>query len=231
MTVPEDQNKSAKGGSGNGGVGKSRHFSLPVELLAAIILALGGIAAAKLSYDNGEYNGRQAAIAERQPTIEALRTSVALPPPTRIITVTASGNNIEELSYTIPVFASKFPIDTTHISIQKDDDVQIIVQGDDANWSCNLDEQNREELASAEGLIGVRNDRNLVRSANLCELIGYIQNSNYFRVGSYEQFIAEESGTLYLGANDWKDCDWNCYSDNKGTLSVRVVVLRKKTSN
>jgi hypothetical protein len=75
MLTPDEASNSANASSGNGGSGRSRRFSLPVEILAAIILALGGITAAKLSYDNGEYNGRQAKIAELQPTIDTLRTS------------------------------------------------------------------------------------------------------------------------------------------------------------
>lgn len=80
MTTSTGEGKSANGGSGRSGDGKSRRFSLPTELLAAIILALGGIVAAKLSYDNGEFNGRQTKAAELQPTIEAAQTAIAATP-------------------------------------------------------------------------------------------------------------------------------------------------------
>ena len=121
-----------------------------------------------------------------------------------------------EQIYHDQVFASTYPFADTNVSIQKDDVVQVIVQGDDANWNCG------KGTTSAEGLFGDRWDGHIVPSANQCELVGYIQEGVFLRIGAYEQFEATESGSLHLGAND----DPDQMGDNSGTLVVRIIVTR-----
>ena len=43
-----------------------------------------------------------------------------------------------------------------------------------------------------------------------------------FRIGAYEEFLATEPGSLYLGAND----DPTQMDDNSGTLEVDIIVTR-----
>ena len=121
-----------------------------------------------------------------------------------------------EYNYFAQVSASTYPFADTHVTIEKGDDVQIIVLGADAHWDC------ARGPTSAEGMFGERSTYYLVPSANLCELVGYIQEGVFFRLGSYERFQATASGPLYLGAND--PLDW--YQDNSGALAVQIIVRR-----
>lgn len=134
----------------------------------------------------------------------------------------------QETTYTVSVSTAGYPFSSTGILIEKGDDVEIIVQGDDASWICNADTMPPYEHypATAEGRAGTEGNNNLVPDARDCELVGYIQSESYFRVGAYERLIAPESGVLYLGANDWTTCEWDCYSDNIGALIVKVVVRK-----
>ena len=62
----------------------------------------------------------------------------------------------------------------------------------------------------------------VVPSANLCELVGYVREGVPFRVGAYERFLATDSDTLYLGANDVS----SAYQDNTGALAVQIILRR-----
>ncbi len=123
----------------------------------------------------------------------------------------------QEYSYSAQVSAAAYPFANTNVTIEKGDDVQIIVQGVDAYWNCAKGD------TSAEGVFGDRWSKNLVPSANSCELVGYIRQGVYFRVGAYERFQATDSGPLYLGANDSTE-DPRHYQDNSGTLVVQIIV-------
>jgi hypothetical protein len=114
----------------------------------------------------------------------------------------------QEYIYTAQVSASTYPFTKTTATLEKGDDVQIIVQGDDAYWNCGKDD------TSPAGILGDKWKQTVVPSANRCELVGYILEGVYFRVGAYKQFKATESGTLYLGANDSSPD----FKDNAGTL-------------
>jgi hypothetical protein len=121
-----------------------------------------------------------------------------------------------EQIYRTQVSASTYPFADTDVSLEKGDVVQVIVQGDDANWNCG------KGATSAEGFFGDRWDGHIVPSANQCELVGYVREGVFLRIGAYEQFEAAESGSLYLGAND----DPNQIGDNSGTLVVKIIVTR-----
>jgi hypothetical protein len=121
-----------------------------------------------------------------------------------------------EQIYHTEVSAITYPFADTNVSVEKGDVLQIIVQGEDAYWNCGKGD------TSAEGLFGDRWVGTLVPSANQCELVGYVREGVYFRIGAYEQFEAAESGSLHLGAND----DPNQVGDNSGELVVKIIVTR-----
>jgi hypothetical protein len=122
----------------------------------------------------------------------------------------------QEYNYSIKVSASAYPFANTQVTIEKGDDVQIIVQGVDAFWDCG------KGPTSAEGMFGDRGTYYAVPSANLCELVGYIREGVFFRIGAYERFQSTDSGPLYLGVNDPP----SYYQDNTGTLAIQVIVRR-----
>jgi hypothetical protein len=70
-------------------------------------------------------------------------------------------------------------------------------------------------------------------NANLCELIGFIEEGHFIAIGSRTRFVADRSGILFLGNNDIpaERCgiaDPNrCYRDNTGRLHLRITVIRK----
>jgi len=103
---------------------------------------------------------------------------------------------LQENIYFAHLSATAHPFANTNVTLEKDDDVQIIVQGDDAYWNCGKGD------TSPEGILGDKTQNTVVPSANHCELVGYIGEGVPFRVGAYEEFKATESGSLYLGAND-----------------------------
>jgi hypothetical protein len=121
-----------------------------------------------------------------------------------------------EQIYHTDVSASIYPFADTNVSIEKGDVVQVIVEGDDAHWNCGTGD------TSAEGFFDQRWRGHVVPSANLCELVGYVREGVFLRIGAYEQFEATESGSLHLGAND----DPNQIGDNSGTLQVKIIVTR-----
>lgn len=115
---------------------------------------------------------------------------------------------------------SSYPFPHSNITVHQGDDVEITVQGSDSTWSCGLD------FVSPYGHVNDKKPEEYYPAANVCELIGHIGDGAFFRVGAYTSFVSTESGTLYLGANDAKDCSIakDCYFDNKGKLYVIVKV-------
>lgn len=125
----------------------------------------------------------------------------------------------KEYIYTAQVPASSVrTFVKTSAILEPGDDVQIIVQGDDAYWNCGKGD------IGPGGILGDRWIKTVAPSANQCELVGYILEGVPFRVGAYKQFKAAECGSLYLGANDDRDQA----SDNSGTLIVKIIVTRKR---
>jgi hypothetical protein len=136
---------------------------------------------------------------------------------------------LQEHIYFAHLSAAAYPFANTNVPLEKDDDVQIIVQGADAYWNCG------KGNTSPEGILGDKTEQTIVPSANHCELVGYIREGVPFRVGSYEEFKATESGSLYLGANDeptsdcFKDSPGStCFKDNAGMLAVKIIVRKEK---
>jgi len=122
-----------------------------------------------------------------------------------------------EYIYYAKIPASEYPITDSHVNVESGDEVEIIVEGLDAYWDCG------KGKAWAEGLVDDKWIGTLMPSANQCELIGYIHEGVFFRVGAYEQFVADRSGVLHLGANDLD----TAYADNSGELNVIIIVKRK----
>ncbi len=107
----------------------------------------------------------------------------------------------------------------TGVNVEKGDDVEIIVQGADSFWDCG-----RGHIGPT-GYFGEKYPTHFLPSANACELIGYIGESDvYFRVGYHTQFTAADTGVLYLGINDAKD---QCEGNPIGNLPVKIFVTKK----
>jgi hypothetical protein len=185
------------------------------RLYRIVALLVGAVVIASLFFfigrNYGIREGQETTTSLVAPTIDALVAQQSLPMEV----------------HTYDVDASRWPFASTRITVEEGDGVQIIVQDEDANWYCSSD-SGKPDKTSAEGIYGSKQGRDRhVPSANLCELVGYIQNEagvSYFRVGSYEQFTARVAGTLYLGAND----DRNDYRDNSGILPLKITVTRRK---
>ncbi|RMH38349.1 MAG: hypothetical protein D6694_12550 [Gammaproteobacteria bacterium] len=122
----------------------------------------------------------------------------------------------QDFIYHVAVAADKNPFENTNVTIEKGDLVKIIVLGDDANWNCG------KGPVGPSGYINEKWSSFVMPSANLCELVGYIREGIPFRIGAYTEFEAEDSGFLYLGANDAE----NLIGDNSGQLSIRIVIRR-----
>lgn len=114
------------------------------------------------------------------------------------------------------------PFTNTNVLLQEGDDLQIMVEGDDPHWDCG------PGLRGPSGNYGDKVDGLVFPNANVCELIGYIREGVYFNVGEYEHFLSRASGTLYLGANDVEICYIapDCYTDNNGSLYVKIIVKK-----
>ena len=133
----------------------------------------------------------------------------------------------KEYIYRTKVFADKFPFASTDITVEEGDEIWIIVEGDDASWDCT-----GSKHTSPDGYFDDKRNGFYNPSANFCELVGNIQeNSVSLRIGTFENFIAQTSGLLYLGANDDPTEDNNkihsYYLDNKGQLSIKIIVKKK----
>lgn len=127
---------------------------------------------------------------------------------------------LQENIYFATLSAAAYPLANTNVTLEKGDDVQIIVPGADAYWNCG------KGNTSPEGIFGDKTQQTIVPSANHCELVGYIREGVPFRVGAYEEFKATEPGFLYLGANDEPAADY--FKDNTGTLAVKIIVRKEK---
>jgi len=126
-----------------------------------------------------------------------------------------SNPNITIHAYEVDVH-TQYPFDDTKVLIEKGDDVEIIVQGEDPVWDCG------RGPVSPYGYLEKYPDH-ISPSANACELIGYIGGlDRYIRVGFYKRFIANETGNLFLGINDAKDK----FEDNTGKLTVSILVRK-----
>jgi hypothetical protein len=133
--------------------------------------------------------------------------------------------------YTVPVFADKLPFEDTGIQIEAGNELSITVLGEDAKWTCStshINDPEEPDWATADGIPNFKRTDRLVSSANLCEMVGQIQDrehspdGTHFRVGVHEQFVAKQTGMLYLGVND----DRNYYDDNSGSMTVEIRLRR-----
>jgi hypothetical protein len=121
-----------------------------------------------------------------------------------------------EYSSTVSSACPDFP--STDILIEKGDNVELVVQGEDPFWDCG-----RGPIGPG-GYFNEKYPNHFLPSANACELIGYIGEPNvYFRVGYYKQFIATDSGVLHLGINDSKE---QCSGNPSGTLPIKVFITK-----
>lgn len=201
-----------------------------VSVVAGLIVGVGGTVfmyQGRISEIAGRNEGLQQQIEMLQQQIDNLQVAPTHTPypactpcptntsaPTPALTITPTSPPAEE--HTREVSASMYPFANTNVSIEKGHVVQVIVQGDDANWNCG------KGATSAEGIFGDKWDGHVDPSANQCELIGYIREGVILRIGAYEQFEATESGSLHLGAND----DPDQFDDNSGTLVVKIIVTQ-----
>ncbi|CAG1013337.1 hypothetical protein ANAEL_04672 [Anaerolineales bacterium] len=121
--------------------------------------------------------------------------------------------------YSSAVSAECPTFSATDVLLEKGDNVEIIVQGDDPFWDCG------RGRVGPGGYFDEKYPDHFLPSANACELIGYIGEPGvYFRVGYYQRFTAADSGPLYLGINDSKE---QCSGNPAGSLPVKIFVSKK----
>jgi len=178
--------------------------------LIAIIGLIGAIIVGSCQYDSGKdfglIEGRNETKAELQPTMEALLTKTAYLGVTNFY-----------------VEASRYPFDSTGIQVIKGEQVSITPMRPSKTWDCS----NGGEINAAGFEQGQHRDLWVEPGANFCELIGKIGEAGPFlHLGTEPDFIAQESGTLYLGANDLlpHHCPepYSCFDDNKGRLFIKI---------
>jgi len=122
-----------------------------------------------------------------------------------------------EYSSTVSSVCPEFP--STDVLIEKGDNVELVVQGEDPFWDCG------RGPIGPDGYFNEKYPNHFSPSANACELIGYIGEPNvYFRVGYYKKFIATDTGILHLGINDSKE---QCSGNPSGTLPVKIFITKK----
>jgi hypothetical protein len=121
--------------------------------------------------------------------------------------------------YSTTVSAGCPAFNTTGVVVEKGDDVEIIVQGEDPAWDCG------RGLIGPEGYFGEKYQDHFSPSSNACALIGYVgQPQVYFHVGYYKQFKAADAGLLYLGVNDAKN---QCNNNPAGPRFAVKIFVKK----
>ena len=130
-------------------------------------------------------------------------------------------------SYDVSVQANEYPFADTNIRINEGDEVEIMVlAANRTSWECGLGATNSMGLVEHEN-----QPTTVLPSENICALIGYIEGGPFFAIGAYDRFIADVSGSLFLGANDApsEKCDPDdCYADNEGQQFVKITVTRNE---
>jgi hypothetical protein len=121
-----------------------------------------------------------------------------------------------ESVYLKQINSKDYPFINTGIIAEKGNEVQIIVEGSDTFWNCG------KGFISPDGLFGSKMAGYIFPAANLCELVAFLQEGVFIRIGSYEKFIADYSGELHLGANDSPDY----YFDNEGIITIKVIIRK-----
>jgi hypothetical protein len=130
-------------------------------------------------------------------------------------------------SYDVVVWASEFPLGDTNIRVNDGDEVEIrVLSANQTSWNCAIGVTNAMGFAE-DDLQPVT----LLPSANICALIGQIEGGPYFVVGAYAKFVADVSGSVFLGANDVppeKCAISDCFADNEGKQYVKITVTSRE---
>lgn len=127
---------------------------------------------------------------------------------------------------------SPFPSPAAGVSVKKNDLVEVIPLGG-FPWSCDRGNKTWVD-AAGKGSDFDYPQRYMLPSAPFCSLIGRVGNGAWHPLGDKNTFTADDSGSLYLAANDVTpgNCPMEnkqeCYSDNKGTGIVTVNVRAYK---
>lgn len=139
-------------------------------------------------------------------------------------------NSIENKIVVDPRLSSPSPV--AGVSVKKNDLVEVIPSGG-FPWSCD---QGNKIWVEAAGKGSDFDDRQkyMLPSAPFCSLIGRVGKGAWHPLGDKNTFTADDSGSLYLTANDVTpgNCPLEnkqeCYSDNKGTGIVTVNVRKSE---
>ena len=122
------------------------------------------------------------------------------------------------------------------VSIKKGQLVEVVPVRD-FSWACK---GNRETNSynwvgpGGDGHYETGDERHMLPGAPFCGLIGRVGGGEWHYLGNSNTFTADDSGNLYLTANDVtpSNCPLSnkseCYSDNKGTPTATVTVNIKK---
>jgi hypothetical protein len=129
-------------------------------------------------------------------------------------------------SFDISISAKEYPLVDTNIRINEGDEVEIrVMEANDTIWYCGTGVTNAMGFAESNW-----KSSGILPSANFCALIGRVEGGPYFVVGAYHKFIADVSGSLFLGVNDVPPnrCPGDdCFEDNSGEQFVKVTINRR----
>lgn len=132
-----------------------------------------------------------------------------------------------------PRLSSPSPISS--VSIKKNDLIEVIPSGD-FSWACEPENQPRTWVGPAGRSTPFDNPQDyMLPSAPFCSLIGHVGGGEWHYLGDKNTFIADDSGSLYLTANDVRpercrqENKQRCYSDNQGTADATVTVKVRKS--
>lgn len=130
-------------------------------------------------------------------------------------------------SFDVSVEATEYPFPDTNVWVNEGDEVEIMVlAADRTSWNCGLDVTNSLGVVNNEYQLAT-----ILPSGNHCSLIGRVGDGPYFVIGAYSTFIANMSGSLFLGANDApseKCGTLDCFQDNEGKQFVKITIVRNE---
>jgi hypothetical protein len=129
-------------------------------------------------------------------------------------------------SYDLTVRADEYPLADTNVRVTEDDIVEVrVLEANRTSWDCG------HGATTAAGLVRHEyQSSGILPSANVCSLVAQIEGGPPFVIGAYEAFVADVSGSLFLGANDTPPdrCSIaDCWADNEGELFVKITVTRR----
>ena len=130
--------------------------------------------------------------------------------------------------YVLAVSPTEYPLASTNIQLNPGDSFEIrVLEANNIFWDCRVGRTSPIGMVDHDYQINATHP-----GAYFCALIGRIGDGPYFAVGAYHTSVSEVTGKLQLGVNDvppeacFNDPPESCYTDNLGTLTVKITVNR-----